>query len=169
MRSRWFVAGLLAGSCCAAPALAHEFIVYFEFNSTAFAHGDPTWPLDVMKDTACFANLPGVNRVVVEARADAAGDAAYNLDLSYRRARFVFDHLVREGVDPRKITILAAGEARPAVPTADGVPEQLNRLAVVDIGFAPQPARAPGAAVPEAVGPRCIGRTLPRLPTPPAR
>ena len=154
----------LVGASWSASASAHEFLVYFKADSTEFFHADPTWPLDVMKDTACYARLPGVTQVEVVASADASGDALYNLDLSYRRARKVADHLVREGVDPRKITVRLRGEAQQAVATPDGVPEVLNRLAVVDINFAPTPRGSSEPGGPATTGPSCTGRTLPKLP-----
>ena len=49
--------------------------------------------------------------------------------------------LVRMGVDPTAISIVACGEFRPAVATGDGVEEPLYNLAWVDWGSAPRPAQ----------------------------
>ena len=159
MKSRWFAAAVLTASLAASAAAAHEFRVYFQFDSIAFVTGaDPAWPFDVIKDLACYGKSPHVSRLTVYARSDAMGDATYNLDLSYRRGRRVADLLAREGVDRRKIVVVAYGEAVPAVAGPDGTPEPLNRMAVMDTALAENAAGPP---------PKCTGRTLPKRPDPP--
>lgn len=54
-------------------------------------------------------------RVVVTGHADRLGPAHYNLDLSRRRAEAARDYLVKQGMDPRLITIVAKGEALPVI------------------------------------------------------
>ncbi|MED5548189.1 MAG: OmpA family protein, partial [Pseudomonadota bacterium] len=75
----------------------------------------------------------GVTRVSVAGHADRSGAAAYNVGLSERRARVVRDELVRLGVPASTISMEAYGETRPAVQTADGVREPLNRRSEVVI------------------------------------
>lgn len=59
--------------------------------------------------------------ITVEGFADPAGPAAYNLDLSERRAQSVADFLTREGgLDPAGIRTVAYGEDRQVVPGAQG-------------------------------------------------
>ena len=60
--------------------------------------------------------------------ADRAGSDSYNMELSLRRANAVRAGLVARGVSPDSITVVGRGETEPAVPTADGVKEQANRL-----------------------------------------
>lgn len=65
--------------------------------------------------------------VTVEGHTDSTGDAEQNQALSERRARNVFDILVRQKVDPLRISLRGYGDT---VPAADnGTPEgrQANR------------------------------------------
>jgi outer membrane protein OmpA-like peptidoglycan-associated protein len=136
MRSAWFAAALMIGSAAAAPAWAHEFVVYFAYDSVEFAAG-PRLPgrahyENVVKDVACLARTPDLVELTISAHTDTAGPADYNADLSLRRGRRLRDMLVRLGVDPTKIVVRAAGEAQPAVATGDGAREPLNRRATFD-------------------------------------
>lgn len=72
--------------------------------------------------------------VIVVGHADRAGPPDYNLDLSKRRAEAVRNALIAEGLRISKLKdfdLAAKGESEPAVPTADGVPEQANRRVVL--------------------------------------
>ena len=163
MRNR-LAAGViaLATALWASTAQAHEFLVYFRFNSAEFMGAKPgpgaAWYRAVVKDAACFGRMKGVTKVVVTARADRSGPAEYNLALSRRRAEAVAAMLVRDGVDPAKIEVDAKGETQPSVITADGVPEPLNRVAVID--HRGEVTGAPGDPV-------CDGSTLPKPPSMP--
>lgn len=72
------------------------------------------------------------SRVRLTGHADRAGPPAANLRLSRRRAEAVADFLDARGVLPGRITIVADGEVRPIVETADGVAEAQNRNVVVE-------------------------------------
>jgi outer membrane protein OmpA-like peptidoglycan-associated protein len=69
--------------------------------------------------------------ILVEGHADRSGSAAYNLQLSKRRAEVVRNYLATLGLAPNGIGIAYFGEERPHQETADGVPEADNRRAVV--------------------------------------
>jgi len=69
---------------------------------------------------------------LVEGHTDSKGTEAYNLKLSDRRAKAVFDYLTSRGVDPARLSSIGHGEAKPIAPNEiDGKdnPEgrQLNR------------------------------------------
>ena len=49
------------------------------------------------------------DRVLVKGYADTTGPAAYNVNLSQKRANAVADYLVKEGVCPKKITAKGYG------------------------------------------------------------
>ena len=66
---------------------------------------------------------------------DSSGDASYNLGLSKRRAEDARTELVRQGIDRTRITSEGKGESELAVPTGDGVKEQLNRRTEVLISL----------------------------------
>jgi len=55
---------------------------------------------------------PGL-RVTVEGHTDSVGSAAYNQKLSERRAQAVKRYLVRQGIDPSRITTEGYGKSRP--------------------------------------------------------
>jgi outer membrane protein len=69
---------------------------------------------------------------LVEGHTDSKGTEAYNLKLSDRRAKAVFDYLTSRGVDPARLSSVGYGESKPIAPNEiDGKdnPEgrQLNR------------------------------------------
>jgi outer membrane protein OmpA-like peptidoglycan-associated protein len=89
----------------------------------------------VAGEAANYALAGQATRIVVVGHADTSGPEGYNLRLSERRAKAVADALVAHGVKPEALSVDWKGEADPAVPTADGVKEPLNRRATVDINF----------------------------------
>ncbi len=52
-------------------------------------------------------------RVEVAAHTDSRGSAAYNMDLSRRRAKSVRDYLVAHGIDASRLTARGYGESQP--------------------------------------------------------
>jgi OOP family OmpA-OmpF porin len=72
--------------------------------------------------------------VTVAGHTDRSGTVTYNNALSERRAVAVRDELVSRGIVVREfedLKLTAAGESDPAVATADGVRNAMNRRAVV--------------------------------------
>ena len=63
--------------------------------------------------------------------ADRAGGDAYNQRLSERRANAVRAYLMQKGIQANQIDLQWFGEARPRVPTPDGVQNDQNRRAEV--------------------------------------
>jgi outer membrane protein OmpA-like peptidoglycan-associated protein len=70
---------------------------------------------------------PRIQKVRIEGYTDGSGDAGYNLDLSYRRARAVQEYLISQGVDRRRLTFIGYGETRPVASDATPEGEALNR------------------------------------------
>ncbi|MEQ1570748.1 MAG: OmpA family protein, partial [Myxococcota bacterium] len=56
---------------------------------------------------------PEVLLLRIDGHADEVGSSAYNLELSTRRARSVFDALVARGVAPERLAPIGSGESRP--------------------------------------------------------
>lgn len=56
---------------------------------------------------------PEITRVVVEGHTDGQGDAAYNQELSQRRARAVVEHLEGKGVSANRMEAIGRGEENP--------------------------------------------------------
>lgn len=65
--------------------------------------------------------------ISVNGHTDKKGEADYNYELSFQRARHVQKMLEKEGVTPSLITTTSHGKNNPLVPTADNVPEPRNR------------------------------------------
>jgi Tfp pilus assembly protein PilV len=80
----------------------------------------------------------GAHAVAVSGHTDTTGPAAYNLDLSKRRAAAVSTELMRNGVPVSAIAALGYGDTNLPVPTAPNVSEQRNRS--VDIAISPREA-----------------------------
>ena len=66
--------------------------------------------------------------VVVIGHTDTVGSEGYNLDLSKRRAQSVVEILNLLGISTDRMTVGAVGQSELPVSTADGVPEQENRV-----------------------------------------
>jgi hypothetical protein len=91
----------------------------------------------------------GRPQVSVVGYTDTSGSAAYNLELSQRRAEVVADELEREGVPSADIVTLGRGEEALLVATADGVREPRNRrVEIVVPQPPPEPAAGPEIAAP---------------------
>ena len=84
---------------------------------------------ELLVQVAAWAKANPAREVVVQGHADRSGDAAYNLDLSQRRARAVGDQLMRLGVARDRVVLLAVGEAEATVEPAPG-----NRRVIIFAG-----------------------------------
>jgi len=84
-------------------------------------------------------------RLIVRGHADRAGEEAYNLDLSLRRAVTVWRALIARGVPPTRLLLQALGEGAPRVATADGAREPANRRAAVLLWTGAPPTTVPGS------------------------
>jgi outer membrane protein OmpA-like peptidoglycan-associated protein len=102
--------------------------VYFDFDQ-ATLRPDAETALNSMVSDIQGRQLAGIT---VVGHADRAGPEEYNMQLSERRSNTVAAELVRAGIPAQVIDTEWFGETQPAVPTADGVPEQANRRVVVD-------------------------------------
>jgi outer membrane protein OmpA-like peptidoglycan-associated protein/opacity protein-like surface antigen len=111
--------------------VARQFIVYFEWDSTALSADANT----VIAQAAAHAASGRPTSIVVVGHADTSGSKSYNEGLSSRRARTVADALVARGVNSGVLRVDARGERELATRTADGVREPLNRRATIDINF----------------------------------
>ena len=64
---------------------------------------------------------------LIEGHTDSVGSDAYNLKLSDRRAKSVYDYLTSRGVDPARLSSIGHGEAKPIADNATAEGRQLNR------------------------------------------
>ncbi len=72
-------------------------------------------------------------RLILAGHADRSGPAAYNLDLSKRRAQAVAKVLAEMGVPETAMELKWYGETKPRVPTPDGVREPQNRRVEISL------------------------------------
>ena len=124
-------AGLLLAACQQQPQMASPapvsdvkklFVVYFNTGQAdVSAEGQAT----VTQASATFKQ--GGTNVLVKGHADRVGDQGANLRLSLRRTAAVKAALMQSGVPESAIRSGGLGEEDLPVPTADQVPERLNR------------------------------------------
>ena len=99
--------------------------------------------------------------IVLRGHSDAGGSDAVNMRASENRAELVKEWLVENGVDKKRITIIAFGEQNPFEPNAnpDGTPNEAGRqanqrvevtVALPTTSIAAEPAAAESTAQPAA-------------------
>ncbi|TCL63774.1 OmpA family protein [Hydrogenispora ethanolica] len=81
--------------------------------------------------------------ILLGGHTDERGSQEYNLNLSRRRSEAVQEYLVRQGIDPKRITIYAYGKEHPLKPGHDEEAWALNRRVDILVGEAP-PTREQG-------------------------
>jgi OOP family OmpA-OmpF porin len=114
----------------ARPPRPMTFTLFFLFDSaTELA---PQSPATVEKLKAVLATWPAP-QVVVIGHTDLAGSQEFNDRLSLRRAQSAAAFLAKQGIAARQIEIAGRGKREPLVPTADGVPNRMNRRVVITI------------------------------------
>ena len=135
-------AGLLLAACQqqpqmaspppAAPPLQQLYIVYF---NTGQSDLSPDAQATVAQAAATFRQ--GGTAVAVRGHTDTVGNPESNLQLSLRRSASVKDALQRNGVPAAAIRSGGLGEQDLPVPTADNVPDRLNRSVHITVSGRP--------------------------------
>lgn len=110
---------------------AREFVVYFPFDQYVLTPEAQS----VVQQAADYAKAGGATKITVTGHTDKSGSDRYNARLSERRAKAVADGLVGLGVNATALAVDWKGESAPAVDTADGVKEPLNRRSAISINF----------------------------------
>ena len=106
-----------------------QFILYFEHDTTKLTHESKGNFPEILKT---IKNRKP-NEVYVVGHTDLVGTEAYNVELSSKRARYVRDLLVSNGIKPGTFFVSYYGKSRPLVPTKNEVPEPRNRRVEVII------------------------------------
>jgi len=122
--------GLLLAACQQQPQMASPpptqvkqlYVVYF---NTGQADLSPEAQAKIAQAAATFKQ--GGIAVLVKGHADRVGDQGMNLRLSMQRTAATKAALMRDGVPEAAIRSGSLGEESLPVPTADQVPERLNR------------------------------------------
>jgi outer membrane protein OmpA-like peptidoglycan-associated protein len=113
-----------------------------------------------------------IAHVVVEGHASEEGSFVYNYDLSIRRARAVWEELIRVGVHPDRISYRGMGETVPSIGGGDEASLATNRRVEFDIikqyemGDTPPPLRE-NVRLPWSGDPATIINPPPPPPLPP--
>jgi hypothetical protein len=123
-------AGLLLAACQQQPQMASPpptqvkqlYVVYF---NTGQSDLSPDAQATIAQAAATFKQ--GGVAVAVKGHADRVGDQGMNLRLSLQRTAAAKAALMRDGVPESAIRSGSLGEENLPVPTADMVPERLNR------------------------------------------
>jgi len=110
-----------------APALARNYVVFFDFNKSDLT----TDAVTVVDQAAKNAGPAKATELTVTGHTDTVGSDAYNLRLSRRRAEAVAAQLEKDGIPSSEIAIVAKGKHDLLVPTKDGVRERQNRRVTI--------------------------------------
>ncbi len=110
----------------AQPESSNRFlqcILYFENDTTKLTLQSKNSLPDILKS---IKNRKPAEIYVV-GHTDLVGTESYNVELSSKRASYVRDLLVSNGIKPAIFYVSYYGKSRPLVPTKDEVPEPRNR------------------------------------------
>jgi OOP family OmpA-OmpF porin len=100
-------------------------------SDTLFAFDSASPQGDLQTLTQRLGGLRSVEAVQIVGHTDNTGPAAYNERLSVRRADSIKELLVKNGVDPSKITVLGMGERSPAAENSTPEGRAKNRRVVI--------------------------------------
>lgn len=109
------------------PKAAAFQSIQFEFNSDALT-SDARGTLDTVASVLQEPYFEK-SKFIIEGHTDSVGSAAYNKELSDRRAQAVVDYLTQRGVAADKLTARGMGESDPYDPANPGA--GVNRRVVV--------------------------------------
>jgi hypothetical protein len=135
-----FAAVAAAMISTAAQAQAPERVVFFALGSDRISAAG----MAELDAAAADYAATGAASVSIVGHTDTTGSAAYNEDLSRRRAKNVADALAARGVPADQMLTAWRGETELAVPTGDNAKEPRNRRAEIAFGEPDAPmAEAP--------------------------
>lgn len=97
--------------------------IFFEFNSASLTDDSKT---ELFKIVRFLIENPEVN-ITISGHTDDQGTDEYNMDLSKRRAKAVFDFLIDQGINPDSLTYVGFGETQPLVSNTDDESRSYNR------------------------------------------
>jgi outer membrane protein OmpA-like peptidoglycan-associated protein len=104
-------------------SLVSRLTVYFDFDSAELRPESITELERVVR----FMNDIPSSTALIEGHTDSIGTEEYNLALSDRRAKSVYDYLTSRGVDPSRLRSVGMGEAQPVASNETAEGRQLNR------------------------------------------
>lgn len=97
--------------------------VFFEFNSASLSLDSKTELDRVVR----FLTRNPETKIKISGHTDDEGTKAYNLILSEKRAKAVYDYLINCQIDPDNLTFIGYGESQPIATAEDDNADVLNR------------------------------------------
>ena len=89
---------------------------------------------EMYEDIAILLKSHPNTKFVIEGYADDQGNSYFNMELSEKRAEYIYDRLVDRGVDYNYLKIKGFGDSKPYIPNASTEEEyQLNRRVVIRV------------------------------------
>ena len=119
-----------AALLAARPPRPVTYTIFFLFDSATDLAPESVATVKQLK--AVLATWPAPE-VLVVGHTDLAGTQEWDDKLSMRRAQTVAAFLVKQGIPAQQIETAGRGKREPLVPTAEGVPNRMNRRAVITI------------------------------------
>jgi hypothetical protein len=113
-----------------------RYLVFFAWDQATLTEADG----QIISQAVEEYRRTGAVQITATGHTDTSGSAAYNLELSLRRAEAVANELIRQGVPATEISTVGQGEEDLLVPTADGVREPRNRRVEIVVPQPPPPA-----------------------------
>ncbi len=101
----------------------YNFQVNFDFNSAKIK---PEY-MPKIQEFADFLKKNPAYKAEIQGHTDSVGSAAYNLKLSERRAKAVYEKLIELGIDKNRLTYKGYGETRPIAPNTTEEGRAQNR------------------------------------------
>ena len=83
--------------------------VYFDFDKSSIRPGDAK----ILDASVAYLKANPDLLVLIEGHCDERGTNEYNIALGERRARAAMTHLVAQGINESRITIISYGKERP--------------------------------------------------------
>jgi len=105
------------------PSRFISFLLFFENDTAKLTHESK----DLVTEILRTIKSRKFNEVYLVGHTDLVGAEEYNNALSSRRANYIRDLLVSNGIKLNTLFVSYYGKARPLVPTKDEVPEPRNR------------------------------------------
>ncbi|MCG8308984.1 MAG: OmpA family protein [Cytophagales bacterium] len=97
--------------------------IFFEFNSAKLTEESKT---ELYKIVGFLVDNPST-KITISGHTDDQGTEDYNMKLSEKRAKAVYDFLINEGINPEFLTYIGFGESQPLISKTDEESRKMNR------------------------------------------
>jgi OOP family OmpA-OmpF porin len=104
-------------------SLVSRLMLFFDFDSAELR---PESLRELERVTQFMNQIPEAT-ALIEGHTDSIGTEEYNLGLSERRAKSVYDYLVSRGINPARLQSLGKGESQPIADNSTEAGRQQNR------------------------------------------